>query len=88
VFQAAIGVISGLTPTRFMTRVRFYARTDRAISAATFGSVFVRRCVAFEPPARLNPVQIAVNIKLEENQGVVRGPTSGRRLNPFKAHLS
>jgi hypothetical protein len=27
--------------------------------------------LAFEPPARLNPVQIAVNVKLEENRGVV-----------------
>jgi len=43
---------------------------------------------SFEPPARLNPVQIAVNVKLEENRRVVRGPTSRRRLNPFKAHLS
>src|ERR1700682_2617541 len=41
---------------------------------------------AFEPPARLNPVQIAVNVK--ENRGVVRWPTSRRRLHPLKAHLS
>src|SRR6476469_247292 len=44
--------------------------------------------LSFEPPARLNPVQIAVDVKLEENRGVVRWPTSGRRLNPLKVHLS
>jgi hypothetical protein len=43
---------------------------------------------SFEPPARLNPVQIAVNVKLKENRGVVRGPTSCRRLHSLKAHLS
>jgi hypothetical protein len=41
----------------------------------------------FEPPARLHPVQIAINVKLQENRGVVRGPTSRRRLHPLKAHL-
>src|SRR5439155_4117337 len=43
---------------------------------------------SFEPPARLNPVQIAVNVKLKQNRGMIRRPTSRRRLNPFKAHLS
>jgi hypothetical protein len=46
VSQAAIAAISGLIPTMFMTRVRLYARTERAISAATFGRVLVRKCVA------------------------------------------
>jgi len=44
--------------------------------------------LAFEPSARLNPVQVAVNVKLEQNRGVVRWPTSRRRLHPLKAHLS
>jgi hypothetical protein len=44
--------------------------------------------LSFEPPARLNPVQIAVNVKLEENRGVVRWPTSRCWLHPLKAHLS
>ena len=44
VSQAAIAAISGLIPTMFMTRVRLYARTERAISAATFGRVLVRKC--------------------------------------------
>ena len=44
--------------------------------------------LTFESPARLHPVQIAVDVKLEENRGVVRWPTSRRRLHPFKAHLS
>jgi hypothetical protein len=43
--------------------------------------------LAVEPPARLHPVQIAVDINLEENRGVVRWPTSRRRLHPLKAHL-
>src|SRR5712671_2666181 len=43
---------------------------------------------SFEPPARLNPVQIAINVKLKKNRGVVRWPTSRRRLHPLKAHFS
>jgi hypothetical protein len=42
--QATTASISGLVPT--ITRVRLYARTERAISAATVGSVLVRKCVA------------------------------------------
>src|SRR6202007_2131632 len=46
VSQSPSAAISGLIPTMFMTRVRLYARTERAISAATFGRVLVRKCVA------------------------------------------
>jgi hypothetical protein len=46
VSQATIAAISGLIPMMFITRVRLQARTERAISAATFGSVLVRKCVA------------------------------------------
>jgi hypothetical protein len=42
--QATTASISGLVPT--ITRVRLYARTERAISVATVGSVLVRKCVA------------------------------------------
>ena len=41
-----IAAIRSLMPTMWMTRVRLWARTLSAISAATFGSVFVRKCVA------------------------------------------
>jgi hypothetical protein len=44
--------------------------------------------LAFKPPARLHPVQIALNVKLKENRGVVRWSTSRRRLRSLKAHLS
>ncbi len=44
--RAALAAISGLIPMMFMTRVRLSARTERAISAPTFGSVLVRKCVA------------------------------------------
>ena len=44
--------------------------------------------LALEPPARLDPVQIAVNVKLQENRRVVRRPTGCLRLNSLKAHLS
>src|SRR6185295_344096 len=44
--------------------------------------------LSFQPPARLHPVQIAVDVKLEENRGMVRWPTSRSRIHPFKAHLS
>ncbi len=44
--------------------------------------------LSFEPPARLHPVQIAVNVKLQENRRMIRRPTGCRRLRPFEAHLS
>jgi hypothetical protein len=44
--QATMAAISGLILTMFMTRVRLWARTEGAISAATFGSALVRKCVA------------------------------------------
>src|SRR5882757_5956920 len=44
--QARIAARSGLIPTMFITRVRLYASTCSAISVATFGSVFIRKCVA------------------------------------------
>src|SRR5205807_8459 len=43
---------------------------------------------SFKPSARLNPVQIAIDVKLQENRGMVRGSASRRRLYPLKAHLS
>jgi hypothetical protein len=42
---------------------------------------------SFEPPARLHPVQVAVDVKLQEHRGMVRRPTSCRRFNPLEAHL-
>jgi hypothetical protein len=35
-----IAALSGVLPTMFMTRVRSSARTEKAISAVTFGGVF------------------------------------------------
>jgi len=43
--------------------------------------------LSFQPSARLNPVQIAVNVKLKEHRGVVRRSTGCRRLNPLETHL-
>jgi hypothetical protein len=43
--------------------------------------------LSFQPPARLHPVQIAVDAQLQENRWVVRRPTCCRRLNPLEAHL-
>jgi len=43
---AFIAAMSGWTPMMFMTRVRLYASTCRAISVATFGRRFIRKCVA------------------------------------------
>ena len=44
--QATIAAINGLVPTMFIARLGTAARTGRAISAATLGSVLVRKCVA------------------------------------------
>ena len=43
--------------------------------------------LSFQPPARLHPVQIAVDVKLQKNRGMIRGSTSRRRLNTLEAHL-
>src|SRR5712672_2399973 len=44
--HALIAASNALVPTIFMTRVRLQACTLSAISLATFGSVFIRKCVA------------------------------------------
>src|SRR5882757_3625842 len=44
--QARIAARSGLIPTMFIRRVRLYESACSAISVATFGSVFIRKCVA------------------------------------------
>ena len=41
--KVTIAAISGMVPSMFKTRVRSWARTDSAISAASFGSVLVRK---------------------------------------------
>jgi hypothetical protein len=43
---------------------------------------------SFQPPARLNPVQIFADVKLQENRGMIRGSTRCRWLYPLKTHLS
>src|SRR3984893_14140308 len=45
-YYALIAARSGWTPMMFMTRVRLYASTCMAISVATFGRRFIRKCVA------------------------------------------
>jgi hypothetical protein len=37
--------------------------------------------LAFKPPARLHPVEIAVDVELQESRGMVGGPPSLRRLD-------
>jgi len=43
--------------------------------------------LSFKPAARLHPVQIAVNVELQENRRMIRRPARGRRIDPFKGHL-
>src|ERR1700730_3334059 len=38
--------------------------------------------LAFEPSARLDPVQIAVNIELQEDRGMIRGSPCRLRIDP------
>src|SRR5262245_18939135 len=43
--------------------------------------------LALEPPARLDPVQIAVNVKLQEDRWMVRRPSRRLRIDPAKPQL-
>ncbi|OIM89189.1 hypothetical protein BLN97_40800 [Bradyrhizobium elkanii] len=42
---------------------------------------------SFKPPARLHPVQIAIDVKLQKNRGGIRRPTRCCQLRSLKAHL-
>ena len=44
--------------------------------------------LALKPPARLNPVEIPVNIKLQKNRRVVGRPACRCRLDAFEAEIS
>jgi hypothetical protein len=43
--------------------------------------------LALEPSTRLNPVEIAVNVELQENRRVIRRPTGCLWVNPAEADL-
>ena len=42
---------------------------------------------SFQPPARLNPIQISIDIKLQEDRRMIRRPTSCRRVHPSETHF-
>jgi hypothetical protein len=42
---------------------------------------------SFQPPARLNPVQISIDIKLQENRRMIRRTPRRRRVHPNETHL-
>ena len=42
---------------------------------------------ALEPPARLHPVEIAVDIELQQSRGMISRPPSLCRLDPFEPEL-
>jgi hypothetical protein len=44
--------------------------------------------LALKPPARLHPVEVAVNVKLQKNRRVIGRPARRLRLNPGKAEFS
>jgi len=43
--------------------------------------------LSLQPPARLHPVKVAVDVKLQENRGMVRRPSGRRRVHPIEAHF-
>ena len=43
--------------------------------------------LTLKPPARLNPVEIAVNIELQQHRRMIRRPTSRLRIDPVKSQL-
>ncbi len=43
--------------------------------------------LALQPPARLHPVEIAVDVELQENRGMIGGPAGRRRLDPVEPEL-
>ena len=44
--------------------------------------------LALQPPARLDPVEIAVNVELEHRRRMVRRPAGRCRIDPFKAEIA
>lgn len=48
----------------------------------------VALCFAFKTPAGLNPIQIAVDVYLQEHGWVVGRPTGGCWTNSFKSQLA
>ena len=43
--------------------------------------------LALQPPARLHPVQIAVDVELQENRGMKGGPSRRSRIDAVEAQL-
>ena len=43
--------------------------------------------LALKPPARLDPVEIAVNVELQEDRGMIRRPPGRLRIDPAEPEL-
>src|SRR5262249_41088325 len=48
----------------------------------------VARSLTLEPSTRLNPIEIAVNVELQQNRRMIRRPTGCFRIDPAKAKLA
>ena len=44
--------------------------------------------LVLEPPSRLHPVEIAVDIELQQSRRMIGRPPSVRRLDPFEPQFS
>src|SRR5262249_57242400 len=42
----------------------------------------------FEPAARLNPIEVAIDVELEQYRGMVRRPTGCLRIDPVEPKLA
>ena len=43
--------------------------------------------LALEPPARLHSIEVAVDVELQENRGMIGRPPGHRRRDPFEPEL-
>ncbi len=67
--------------TRTSPDRRVLARLNRR------GCETIRISFGLKPAARLHPVEIAVDVKLQKNRGVVRRPACRGRLDAFEAGI-
>ena len=47
----------------------------------------LRPSLALKPPARLNPIEVAVDVELQQDHRMIRRPTSYLESNPVKSQL-
>jgi hypothetical protein len=47
----------------------------------------IAACLTLKPPARLNPIEITVNVELEQHRRMVRRPAGDLGINPAEPQI-